>query len=668
MFVRSIALAVVATMSCAGVSQELFKPGKLPKDVQALLQPGMTLRIYDASGTKLLDSRPARLAALHVETGQPITPIVPAGAFVAKLSGYFKIPLRAEATFHLFARGSATLRINGKEELKAENGTQKTAAQIDLARGYNFVEAELRSPANGPATLRVSWSGEDFVVEPLPPDMLFVRSDDADMNAGQAWRDGRMHVSQHGCVHCHDLKREASSFPELAHRPPSLEGAGARFQKDWLHAWILNPRELRPKATMPAVLAGPDKEQHAADLTAYVLSLGTAEETKPDAAGLKLGEKLYASLGCIACHHFDDPKKVETIDRFPLLYVAAKYRPAELTKFLQAPGRHYPWTRMPDFKLTPAEAAGLAAFLYQEAKGAVKPAPAGHAERGKKLFESVGCAQCHDRGTANVFQAQRLPAPSKFDLGCLAESAEKRAGAPDFGFKKPKRDKLVGLLKNHPEALERDAPAEFSLRQTQNLKCHACHRRDGGVPQWVTALEDEGTLPEILPLLTWTGEKLKPVWTVKLLKGEHDQRARPWLKARMPAFPARAQGIALGLSHEHGFGADEDDPPPPDPQLAAVGVKLMPQVGGFNCVQCHGVGAQKAVAPFEAPGINLLDAAQRLRYSYYPRWMLDPPRIDIATKMPKLSMDGKTTGIKEILAGDARRQFDALWHHIQTLK
>jgi len=31
------------------------------------------------------------------------------------------------------------------------------------------------------------------------------------------------------------------------------------------------------------------------------------------------------------------------------------------------------------------------------------------------------------------------------------------------------------------------------------------------------------------------------------------------------------------------------------------------------------------------------------------------------------SQDGKTTPIRDILAGDAFRQYDAVWHYIQTL-
>jgi hypothetical protein len=36
-------------------------------------------------------------------------------------------------------------------------------------------------------------------------------------------------------------------------------------------------------------------------------------------------------------------------------------------------------------------------------------------------------------------------------------------------------------------------------------------------------------------------------------------------------------------------------------------------------------------------------------------------------RMPVFAMDGKTTQLREVFDGDARRQFEALWHYIQTL-
>jgi mono/diheme cytochrome c family protein len=229
------------------------------------------------------------------------------------------------------------------------------------------------------------------------------------------------------------------------------------------------------------------------------------------------------------------------------------------------------------------------------------------------------------------------------------------------------RAALTAFMKSDEKSLTRETPAEFSLRQVKSLRCDSCHRRDGELTRWHTVLEDEGKTPENLPSLTWIGEKLKPAWTKKLFAGQSDRSARPWIKARMPAFPARAEMLAVGLSHEHGFGIDEDNRPKPDAQLAAIGAKLVPQQGGFNCVNCHGIGKQAAVQPFEAPGINLRDAALRLRYDYYQRWMLAPDRVDVAMRMPIFATDGKTTQIRDVFDGDARKQYDALWHYIQTL-
>ena len=41
------------------------------------------------------------------------------------------------------------------------------------------------------------------------------------------------------------------------------------------------------------------------------------------------------------------------------------------------------------------------------------------------------------------------------------------------------------------------------------------------------------------------------------------------------------------------------------------------------------------------------------------------PRV--TTRMRKFSQDGKTTPIRDVLDGDAFRQYDAVWHYIQTL-
>ena len=55
---------------------------------------------------------------------------------------------------------------------------------------------------------------------------------------------------------------------------------------------------------------------------------------------------------------------------------------------------------------------------------------------------------------------------------------------------------------------------------------------------------------------------------------------------------------------------------------------------------------------------------QRLTHDYYMRWMRKPMRLQPGTKMPQFSEDGRST-LKDILEGDADRQFQALWEYMR---
>ena len=90
--------------------------------------------------------------------------------------------------------------------------------------------------------------------------------------------------------------------------------------------------------------------------------------------------------------------------------------------------------------------------------------------------------------------------------------------------------------------------------------------------------------------------------------------------------------------------------------------------GGFNCMQCHGVAEIPALAPFDNRGVNFSRVRERLRYGFYLDWMFDPLRLDPHSKMPRFSPDRKTTAVGNVLDGDARRQFDALWHFLQAIE
>ena len=172
----------------------------------------------------------------------------------------------------------------------------------------------------------------------------------------------------------------------------------------------------------------------------------------------------------------------------------------------------------------------------------------------------------------------------------------------------------------------------------------------------------------MLPNLTWAGEKLQTRWAARLLGGQLKHPSRPWLKARMPGFGEWGDRLARGLAAEHGVSIEAPSDLRPERTLAEIGAKLTLKQGGFNCLQCHGVGTKPAMAPFDNRGVNFSRVRDRLRYGFYLDWMFDPLRLDPHSKMPRFSPDRKTTAVGNVLDGDARRQFDALWHFLQAIE
>ena len=171
------------------------------------------------------------------------------------------------------------------------------------------------------------------------------------------------------------------------------------------------------------------------------------------------------------------------------------------------------------------------------------------------------------------------------------------------------------------------------------------------------------------PALDWAGERLRPEWTERLLSGKLNYKPRPYFVDRMPAFPRYAEGIAQGLSAQHGFPAHSLESPPTsfDEDLARTGRILAAQRSGFNCVACHAVGSQRPLARIDAEGINFAKVSERLRKMHYDRYMLDPQRIQPGTKMPQFMNEDGTSNHHQYFGGDGRKQINSFWHFFVEL-
>ena len=252
-------------------------------------------------------------------------------------------------------------------------------------------------------------------------------------------------------------------------------------------------------------------------------------------------------------------------------------------------------------------------------------------------------------------------------------------------------------------SLSNDVPAEYAERSVRHLQCIACHGRDEIEDRCSTVADEVGDLmppetnietdqkedeakgPKLFvprglgklhagdqlvvsgdqtrPTLTWAGEKLRPEWAGPFIDGETAYKPRYWMRARMPGFGGRGKAIAAGLAMEHGFAPRSAPLAKAHGEGAETGQKLVGRDGGFSCITCHSIVDTKAISPFEAPAPNFLHASERLTHDYYMRWMRKPMRFVPGTKMPQFSEEGRTT-LKEILGGEADRQFEAIWDYM----
>ncbi len=618
----------------------------------------------------------ARLLSLCVERGETPTPMFEPGLFEATFHGVLPLTVRDRYHFRVEGKGSFQLDINGQRVLggtlrpgKAEATTQP----VRLQKGDNEVVARIESGGVGDAQLRVLWSNSDFAFEPIAPDLWQWPADDPEILAGEQLQRGHQLFVERKCARCHLPPQPVNSaYGELDQRGPDLRNVGARLQPGFLVEWLAEPRAVRADATMPRFRA--EKSSDYADLAAWLATLGQPlVEPGFPAGAADRGAERFLELGCIACHVPPEQPVVaaKLRGRLPLAYVQRKWRPVALEQYLLQPGRDQPHTRMPDFRLELGDAKALAAYLLRDA---APPAPVvgGDAEAGRRLAQHHGCDRCHDvplPETGRQFQELRALHP---DHGCLAATG----AVVDHGFTAEELAAVRAFLPHALEVTPNRSPLDLAARMLPALRCTQCHGLDGRASVWAQVVadlnQDEPLPPEQdpvaqgLPALTWVGSKLQPSWMERFVTGK-EPSPRPWLHARMPTFALAGPLVVAGLARAHGYPSADEPEAAPDAQLAGYGARLVKVGEGFGCVQCHGVGAAPPVQVFERQGINFAVAAVRLRRDYYMRWLLDPPRIDADARMPKFADAKGKTAFGDVLDGDARRQFEAIWNWFRTL-
>lgn len=649
---------------------------------------GFAVKFISADG-KVTDVIVLPNLSLYVESGKPATPFLPPGKFTAVFEGNINGDLRSEYFFKAEELGG-TLKLEVNNAVVLDTSTPSALSRkVQINKGANAVKATLTAPPKGDAFVRLGWTEKGTNVNPIP-NVWITHASTPELQKAETVYLGRELFLEFRCVQCHTDK--PSSVPELSMDAPTFDGIGARRNFDWLAKWVLDPRATRASVHMPKLLHGPTAKQDAEAIAAFLVTLKTEPAVPHASTPTPFGynakaiteisqrsgvnakaiagdgnerpadqnqerKPIFERLHCAGCHNAPDKTENDPA-KISLKHVAQKFSEGKLAEFLKAPGKHFAWSRMPNFKLVDAEARGLAELLVKNAdKAESKVAPTDKAliERGKELVQSVGCLNCHTATKLeNKFSTVSLAKLAKEAKGCLTESRDDRSKAPDFAFNGEEREALITFLKTGVDSLSRHSPLEFASREMRLLNCNACH----------------GQI-DLVPPLEVLGGKLKPEWAASFLAGEPFKiradihpKGELWVEARMPAFKSRAQLLAEGMAMQQGYAPKTPTEGLIDEEAARIGHKMLGKDNGLSCISCHAVNNLPALEVFESEGPNFGLSSARLLKPYFFRWMRNPLAIDPQTKMPAYFEDGKSA-LTDYYDGDAEKQINALYEYMR---
>jgi mono/diheme cytochrome c family protein len=507
-------------------------------------------------------------------------------------------------------------------------------------------------------------------LDPVPPS-AFRHEQLAQVVEANRLRAGRHMFIENRCIRCHNSGLYPAASPQLLMDAPNLDGIGSRVNPGWLRAWLIGPKTVRSTASMPRLFP---KQGAKEDVDAVAAYLGTLRDSQFDKARDALAaevdarierettsrEKLDGTLMtkymCGGCH--TEMGNAADDGRTSLSGVPQKFPKGAVAAYLQNPAAHYAWNPMPNFRLSRKEAVELEIVI---ARMGWKVAPQHHKDtpdkiaRGKRLVQEKGCLSCHHVGAEkNNARTLDLLAGAKGSGGSCVDATI----GVDYGFTPGEAAMLKAFVTTKVASVTNYAPGETFTHESSKLRCGGCHGTYEGFPE----LDNLGAKlrPEFMAAFIAGRVPYKP-------RGEKHPDGHAWLPARMPGFGPRARMLAEGLAAQAGFGPTTADLGPADRGLAQVGAQLVSADGGFSCNGCHAIGNEAATQVFEAEGINLAYAADRLRPEFFRRWVRNPLKIDPQTKMPTY-FDETGASPLEVLGGDGDKQIDAMWNFARTLQ
>ena len=611
-------------------------------------------------------------------------------------TGYLECKDNGQFKIHVYAAGRITVRIDGREILKSASESPRWFDSLPLEMKFGRHPIELAYEGIGSrGQIGLFWTGPQFELEPISHRYLSHRFENA---IDDSFERGALLSRALGCAACHEGNDVRAPLTA-----PALTCLDGNLNREWL-VERLTATGSTPDQRMPHFgLNREDAEaisvtlfdasQKSTAAKQYVKPLESKAKqnvavarTEPSVAE---GRAALVSLGCLACHQLGELGDRSLFDGGDLSLVAAKRTQDFYGRWLENPATVNSDHRMPVFKLSALQSADLQLFLQSlgsATTASLKSIGSGYPNRdtvtrGKQLIAEHRCAACHRLPSALTANVKRIAirSTSDWESGCL-QTGDAQLRRPGFGLANADRQALKAFWTNaEPNSIARVDGRQLILEQN----CLGCHSRDlaTGLASTLEKLAtlEPGISPRLAalgpPSLTGVGDKLHRAAMVAVLAG-NDPPRRPWLVVQMPKFrltDAEMKAMVSELvAHDRIPDAQTAASESPSAHLpsahlpSALATELaaarLVTAEGFGCQSCHKIGSvQPPQVAINAQGTDLTMLGDRIRPSWFRRWVHNPARI-----VPRMEMPAIQVAAKGVLNDDLDLQLAALWKTLNT--
>ena len=597
--------------------------------------------------------------------------------------------------FAAYFAGTIRVEVDGQVVLEGKRVTPGWLVGPATQLPTDWLETDIayRSPAQPQdARLRLYWKGPGYELEPIP-ERVWSHERLPVEPADEAT--GRLHWTAKHCGRCH-------TGPQLPEIPiPHLKHARQTLRPEWVVEHLMARKDDSNRyRNMPYYgLNRRQAEQITAFLWDQSVPTGKAKpnwstqyvgaESKPAKKKKKSkpltaeqrrarqhrdGKRLVFTLGCLACHAFEQEGHPSIFGGPDLARVASKRPTGFVLHWLGDPGSLQAEHAMPRFPLSKQEASAVASFLEAPPNGQPARRSAWNPSRdradidaGRKLFVSLECIACHDLSNDAIPEpSDRKPKAIRHvvDQGWHGKTKAPFSWDLDATVRRP----LIQYMQQMPPDSDARRAAQVLIEQRNCLTCHRRGSREGLASIAARLAERSGVVAMdparlVPPSLDSVGHKFPSETLVETIAS--GSAIRPFLSVRMPHFGKNMAGQTLAA-----FFETLDDVPSGSPiaeQLAdveldpitsrVVGSRLV-TTDGFGCTSCHALGGvEPPPGPINARGPDLTQPGRRMRRVWFERWVHNPTRI-----VPRMEMPGVKIAVHGVLDNRLDRQLAVLWN------